>query len=240
MRTSFAPLFAFGVFMTAIFTLPAIAVAQTNPDAFNVLKTKKDETFSLPAAAANRDLSHAMVYTYDAPKGQNWILGITNNVTYSRANTSVAIVRLQEPAPSQKFIQIEMYAGPNHDFIVGVNTTDTGYSVVNTQDGQGWATDGPISVSHADNQGLTVTDGKRIVVDRLDIQGFSVGSIAAYGKKSPADPDNAVGGQLTFEMLAGSPSDSPTYYVPLGVMLGMGGLMGVLLMKKRRKPEPYQ
>ena len=213
------------------------AYASGNPEAFDVIKTSKSESFSLPFEGANRVQNNPLVYTFDAPKQPNWILGITNNVTYAAGNDSKVVVRLQEPAPSQKFIDIEMYGGPKHSYLVAVNSTGSGYSVIYSQESGGWTTDGQISVSHANDQGLTVTDGKRIVVDRLDIQGFSMGSIAVFGKENSKEPDNALAGNLSFEVLAGDPSNSPLYYVPLGIMIGMGGLMGALLYFKKRKPS---
>ena len=39
-----------------------------------------------------------------------------------------------------------------------------------------------IIVAHASNQGFTITNGKRIIVDRLSINDFTLASIAVYGK----------------------------------------------------------
>lgn len=217
--------------------VPFHAFAQNSTQPFDVVKGPKSESFSLPFDAANRDVNNSVVYTYNPPKGENWILGISNNVTYTASNDSKVIVRVQEPAPSHKFIEITMYGGQKHSYYVAVNSADSSYSVIYSQDEEGWSTDQQISVSHADNQGLTVTDGKRIVVDRLDIQGFTIGSIAVFGKQKESEPNNASAGQIAFELLYGNPSDSPTYYVPLGIMIGMGGLMGFLLVFKRRKPD---
>ena len=44
----------------------------------------------------------------------------------------------------------------------------------------GWSTDGPVTVSHANVQGLSVTNGKRIVLDKLGLNGLDVGSIEVY------------------------------------------------------------
>jgi hypothetical protein len=75
-------------------------------------------------------------------------------------------------------------------------------------------------------------------VDRLAVNGFKLGSIAIYGKDDPSSPLNAYSGSLSFEALWGKPSDSPIYYLPLGMLLGVGGvLVGLLVFKKRDKIE---
>ena len=45
----------------------------------------------------------------------------------------------------------------------------------------GWSTEEPISVTHTENSGLIITNGKRTVVDRLNVDGFAVASIEVYG-----------------------------------------------------------
>jgi hypothetical protein len=90
-------------------------------------------------------------------------------------------------------------------------------------------------VTHEENQGLIVTDGTRIIIDRLDLSGFAVSSIAVYGSDEPTSIANANAGEIGFEILFGSFNDSPIYFVPAIVMVGMGGLViGLLIFKKRR------
>ena len=52
-----------------------------------------------------------LTYAYEEPRGPSWIFTITNNLTYAEGEDSKTVIRLQEPAPSEKFIEIAMYGG---------------------------------------------------------------------------------------------------------------------------------
>jgi hypothetical protein len=229
---------ACGLVLSALLLTP-LAVFGQNSTFYNLVKSRGSETFTFSSDVANRNNQSPAVYTYDQPKGPDWILQITNNLTYTAENNSKVILRLQEPVPSQKFIEVAMYGGPAKKFWVAVNTTDTSYQIVySSPSNSGWSSDQPVLVTQVENQGLSITDGKRTVVDRLDIQGFTVGSIEAYGVDGNSTKSvNVNGGSITLQMLSGSAADSPVYYVPLGIMLGVGGLMGGLLYFKKRKPN---
>ena len=56
---------------------------QLNPpqSKYQVIKTKNSEQFVLPYTASNDDRKHPITYTYDKPKGLNWILTIQNNLS---------------------------------------------------------------------------------------------------------------------------------------------------------------
>ena len=231
---------AYGLLVSALLLMPVAVFAQ-NITFYNQVKARGSETFTFPYDVANRNSKNLAVYTYDQPKGPDWILQITNNLTYVAGNNSKVILRLQEPAPSEKFIEVAMYGAEGKRFWVAVNTTDTSYQIIySSLPNSGWSTEQPVLLTQAENQGLSVTDGKRTVVDRLDIQGFTVDSIAAYGiDGNGTRPTNAESGSIVLQMLSGSAADSPVYYVPLGIMLGVGGLVGGLLYFKKRKPDEY-
>ena len=89
-------------------------------------------------------------------------------------------------------------------------------------------------VGHANNQGLTITNGKRIVIDRLSLDGFSLGSIAIYGKDDTDSPINTVDGYLSFDLLYGNPRDSPLYFLPIIMLVLVGGIVFYLLKIKKR------
>ena len=84
-----------------------------------------------------------------------------------------------------------------------VNTKDSGYVRVYSKDTDGWFSGQPIIIAHANNQGLTITDGKRIVVDKLSVNGFTPGSVAIYGKDDSESPINAYAGNISFDMVFG-------------------------------------
>ena len=204
---------------------------------YQIVKSDSSESFALPYTAGNRDIDDPLVYTYDVPKGPSWIMTINNSMSYVARDEAKTIVRIQEPAPSEKYIEIAMYGGESRRYWVAVNTPEVGYARMYDNNENGWLTDGPISVTYGENTGLTVTNGKRIVVDRLDLNGFSVGSIAVYGKDEPVSLANVYAGDMTFEILFGSFKESPLYILPAVVMIGVGSLVAGLLVLKKRKPS---
>jgi hypothetical protein len=204
---------------------------------YQIVKSDSSESFALPYTAGNRDIDDPLVYTYDVPKGPSWIMTINNSMSYVARDEAKTIVKIQEPAPSEKYIEIAMYGGESRRYWVAVNTPEVGYARMYDNNENGWLTDGPISVTYGENTGLTVTNGKRIVVDRLDLNGFSVGSIAVYGKDEQVSLANVYAGDMTFEILFGSFKESPLYILPAVVMIGVGSLVAGLLVLKKRKPS---
>jgi hypothetical protein len=204
---------------------------------YQIVKSDSSESFAFPYTAGNRDIDDPLVYTYDVPKGPSWIMTINNSMSYVARDEAKTIVKIQEPAPSEKYIEIAMYGGESRRYWVAVNTPEVGYARMYDNNENGWLTDGPISVTYGENTGLTVTNGKRIVVDRLNLDGFSVGSIAVYGKDEPVSLANVYAGDMTFEILFGSFKESPLYILPAVVMIGVGSLVAGLLVLKKRKPS---
>ena len=224
--------------VSLLLLIPVAVFAQNETFYYNQVKARGSESFTLSYDVANRNISNPAVYTFDSPKGPDWIIQLSNNLAYSGGNASKVILRLQEPAPSNKFVEVAMYGGAAHRFWVAFNGSDTNYQILYSQDSNGWTGDQPVMLNHASNQGLSVTDGKRTVVDRLDVNGFTLGSIMIYGNtQNSTRATNANGGSINVDVLYGSASESPIYYVPLGVMIGVGALIGGLLFFKKRKPD---
>ena len=71
---------------------------------YQTVKSKNSEQFVLPYTVSNDDRRNPLIYIYDEPKSQNWILTIDNNLSYAVRPDAKTIVKLQEPAPSEKFI----------------------------------------------------------------------------------------------------------------------------------------
>lgn len=223
--------------------IPALAVNQGQQSTslmpeYKVIKTKNTEQFVLPFTSSNSDRRHPVVYVYDKPKATNWILTIQNNNSYVSIPDAKTIVKLQEPPPSEKFIEIAMFGDISRKFWAAVNTHDAGYVRIYERNVDGWARDQPIIIAHVNNQGLSINNGKRIIVDRLSINGFTIGSIAVYGKDDPESPINTYAGNIAFDVAYGDPSNSPIYYLPLGMLVGVGGVVVALLVFKKRKTSP--
>jgi hypothetical protein len=203
---------------------------------YPVVKTKNSERFILPFTAANSDRKNPIVYAYEKPKITNWILTVQNNLSYAVRQDARAIVILKEPPPSEKFIEIAMFSDISNKFWAAINTHDAGYIRVYERNTDGWSREQPIIIAHANNQGLSITNGKRIIVDRLSVNGFNLGSIAVYGKDDPQSPINAYAGNISFDVAFGDLTNSPIYYLPLGMLLGVGGtVVAFLVVKKREK-----
>ena len=203
---------------------------------YQVVKTKNNERFVLPFTAANSDRKNPIVYVYEKPKITNWILTIQNNLSYAVRQDAKAIVILKEPPPSEKFIEIAMFSDVSKKFWAAINTHDAGYIRVYERNTDGWSREQPIVIAHANNQGLSITNGKRIIVDRLSVNGFNLGSIAVYGKDEPQSPINTYAGNISFDVAFGDLTNSPIYYLPLGMLLGVGGtVVAFLVVKKREK-----
>lgn len=203
---------------------------------YQVVKTKNNDRFVLPFTAANSDRKNPIVYVYEKPKITNWILTIQNNLSYAVRQDAKAIVILKEPPPSEKFIEIAMFSDISKKFWAAINTHDAGYIRVYERNTDGWSREQPIIIAHANNQGLSITNGKRIIVDRLSVNGFNLGSIAVYGKDDPQSSINTYAGNISFDVAFGDLTNSPIYYLPLGMLLGVGGtVVAFLVVKKREK-----
>jgi hypothetical protein len=223
-----------------IFFLNNFIYAQNELDSIeenlNVTKSKSHERFVLPFSASNTDRKNPVIHTYEIPKDVSWILSIENNMTYNNSSEAKTIIKLMENKPSEKFIELAMFE-QNEKFWVAVNTNESGYLRVHEQDTDGWSRDEPIMVAHANNQGLTITNGKRIVIDRLSLDGFSLGSIAIYGKDDTDSPINTLEGYLSFDLLYGNPRDSPLYFLPIVMLVLVGGIVFYLLKIKKRDSD---
>jgi hypothetical protein len=222
-----------------IIFVPILSFAQNQQQSvmqhqYQVVKTKNNERFVLPFTAANSDRKNPIVYVYEKPKITNWILTIQNNLSYAVRQDAKAIVILKEPPPSEKFIEIAMFSDVSKKFWAAINTHDAGYIRVYERNSDGWSRDQPIIIAHANNQGLSVTNGKRIIVDRLSVNGFNLGSIAVYGKDDLQSPINTYAGNISFDVAFGELTNSPIYYLPLGMLVGVGGTVVVFLVVKKR------
>ena len=128
-------------------------ITSSQSNIYDVIKTKKSEQFVFPYTASNNDRRNPLIYTYDKPKNTNWILSIQNNMSYNSIQGAKTIIRLQEPSPSEKFIEIAMFGDTNKKFWAAVNTKDSGYIRLYEKNNDGWSTDQPIIIGYGNNQG---------------------------------------------------------------------------------------
>lgn len=218
-----------------VVTVPTNVFAQTNNNDDSI-KTENSEHLVVPFSdSANRDRRNPYEYNFNNPVSENWILTTQNDITYTNNPDSKLIIRLHEPEPSDKFIEIAMFSDQTKEFWAAVNTEESGYIRIYERETDGWSRDEPVVIAHANNSGLTITNGKRIIIDKLSVDGFTLGSLEIYGKDNVQSENNANAGNISFDLIYGSPSDSPLYYLPLGMLIGVGGLLLALLIFKKRK-----
>src|SRR6202162_4062331 len=79
--------------------------------------------FVLPYVAANDDKTHPFVYTFTKPISKEWILNIQNTLSYALRPDAKVVIKIQEPAASERFIKILMYGdAASNRFSAAVNT----------------------------------------------------------------------------------------------------------------------
>ena len=223
-----------GIIAFVLFLILPIVSISGQSSIHDVIKTKNSERFVVDYDASNTYRRQQLVYDFSKPIPTNWQLTIQNNLTYSNSENAKTVIKIQEPAPSEKFIELAMFSDKTGKFWAAINTNESGYIRVYEREKDGWSRDQPIFVAHANNQGLTITNGKRIIIDKLSVNDFVVGSVSIYGKDELTDPDNSNNGTISFDIIFGNPAESPLYYVPLITMIAIGSIVLVLIIRKKR------
>jgi len=223
-----------GIIAFVLFLIFPIMSISGKSSIHDIIKTKNSERFVVDYDASNAYRRQPLVYDFSKPIPTNWQLTIQNNLTYSNSENAKTVIKIQEPAPSEKFIELAMFGDITGKFWAAINTNESGYIRVYEREKDGWSRDQPIFVAHANNQGLTITNGKRIIIDKLSVNDFVVGSISIYGKDESTDPDNSNSGTISFDILFGNPAESPLYYLPLITMIAIGSIVLVLIIRKKR------
>lgn len=200
----------------------------------DVIKTKNSERFDVDYNASNTFRRQPVVYQFSQPIQTNWQFTIQNNLSYLDSADAKSVIKIKEPAPSEKFIELAMFSEKTGKFWAAINTNESGYIKVYERDQDGWSRDQPVFVAHANNQGLTITNGKRIIIDKLSVDDFVVGSVSIYGKDELTSPDNSNAGTISFDIIFGNPAESPLYFVPLITIIAIGLIVLVLLIRKKR------
>jgi len=223
-----------GIIAFVLFLIFPIMSISGKSSIHDIIKTKNSERFVVDYDASNAYRRQPLVYDFSKPIPTNWQLSIQNNLTYSNSENAKTVIKIQEPAPSEKFIELAMFGDKTGKFWAAINTNESGYIRVYEREKDGWSRDQPIFVAHANNQGLTITNGKRIIIDKLSVNDFVVGSISIYGKDESTDPANSNSGTISFDILFGNPAESPLYYLPLITMIAIGSIVLVLIIRKKR------
>ncbi|HXG74535.1 MAG TPA: hypothetical protein VNK44_06940 [Candidatus Nitrosotenuis sp.] len=205
---------------------PAFAQEFTNPSL--VL-----QHVDIAPADFNKVESEIVIVPFEKPHPGSWQITIQNNLLYANPKGN-AVLRLYDANISDKFLEIGMGSPPDRKFWVAINLPDQGYVPATRLDRDGWYEGSKIIAAHSDEQGVTIGNGKRIVVSNFNLQDFVVGSYAVYGMTDEADPPAINSGTFSVEILSGDVSKNPIHYYPFYVTGAVGAIIGILLILKKR------
>ena len=221
MKYLLALILLFGFTMSPIF-----AVESNNP-------TLIINTIEIPSDEFNKILRDADIIQMQRPHAVSWQVTIDNNLVYANPDGN-AVLRIYDKDNPEKLVEIGMGSQPNEKFWVAVQTPKEGYVVVHSDLERGWSPESKTIVSYTERAGLTVNNGARIVVSNLDIGEFVINSYSVHGMESSTDPPAVNSGSMIVEFISGDPAKNPFAFFPFYVAAGVGILVGVLYLTKKR------
>jgi len=214
------------ILLTGIFSSTAFAQETNNPSLII-------DTIEIPSDEFNRVVRDASIVDLNDVHAVSWQVTIDNNLLYANPDGN-AVLRLYDNENHDEFIEVGMGSQPNNKFWVAVQTPKEGYIVVHSDLDRGWYPQAKSIISFTDRAGLTVNNGARIVVTNLDIGPFAIGSYSVSGMESSSDPPAVNSGSMIIEFLSGDPAKNKFAFFPFYVAAGIGVLVGVLFLTKKR------
>ena len=212
--------------IAGFFISPAFAQELKNPSLVI-------DTIEIPAEEFNKISRDAVIVKMDKLHEISWQATIDNNLLYANPSGN-AVLKIYDVEDPDRFVEIGMGAQPDEKFWVAVQTQKEGYIVVHRDLERGWFPSAKVIVSYTERAGLTVNNGARIVVSNLDIGKFAVDSYSVHGMESYSDPPAVNSGSMIVEFLSGDPSKNVFALFPFYVAAGIGVLVGVLYLTKKR------
>jgi len=191
------------------------------------------DTIEVPSYEFNKILRDADIIQMERTHAVSWQVTIDNNLLYANPNGN-AVLRIYDKDNPEKLVEIGMGAKPNEKFWIAVQTPKEGYVVVHSDLERGWSPASKAIVSYTERAGLTVNNGARIVVSNLDIGIFAIDSYSVFGMESPTDPPAVNSGSMILEFISGDPAKNPLALFPFYIAAGVGILVGVLYLTKKR------
>ena len=191
------------------------------------------DSLEIPAEEFNVVLRDAPIVKLDDTHAISWQVTIDNNLIYSNPD-GTAVIRFYEQEGDGELIEIGMGPQPDNKFWVAVTTPKEGYIVVHRDLDRGWFPETKLIISYTDKAGLTVNNGARIVVTNLDIDTFAIDSYSVHGMESSTDPPAINSGSMLLDFLSGDPSQNIFAFFPFYVAAGIGVIVAVLFLTKKR------
>ena len=207
--------------------IPILAQEQQNPSLII-------DNIEIPAQEFNRVLRDTQVVLLDDIHAYSWQVTIDNNLLYANPNGN-AVIRLYDQESDEEFIEMGMGSTPDNKFWVAVQTPEEGYIIVHKSLERGWYPEAKSIISYTEKAGLTVNNGARIVVTNLDIGKFAIDSYSVHGMESSTDPPAVNSGSFVIEFLSGDPSKNVMAFFPFYIAAGIGIIVGVLFLTKKRQ-----
>ncbi len=218
-------LFTLILFTGFLFT-PAFAQEVKNPSLIV-------DQIEISAEKFNVVLRDSQIVNLDDRHAVSWQVTIDNNLLYGNPYGN-AVLRLYDQQHDDRFIEIGMGPKPDNKFWVAVTTEKEGYVIVHKDLERGWYPETKSIISYTDKAGLTVNNGARIVVTNLDIGTFAIDSYSTYGMESSTDPPAISSGSLVLDFLSGDPSKNIYAFFPFYVAAGIGIIVAILFLTKKR------
>ena len=209
-----------------IFISPAFAEETNNPSLII-------DTLEIPSNEFNTIVREAPIRILDDVHAVSWQVTIDNNLLYANPDGN-AVLRLYDQENRDEFIEMGMGSQPDYKFWVAVQTPKEGYIVVHRDLDRGWYPEAKSIISFTDRAGLTVNNGARIVVTNLDIGEFAIHSYSVHGMEGSTDPPAVSSGSMVIEFLSGDPAKNVFALFPFYVAAGMGVIVGILFLTKKR------
>ena len=213
------------IFLLGFLTVPAFAQDVKNPSIII-------DTIEIPFYDFNTVSRDAIVVDLENTHAISWQITIDNNLVYNNPEGN-AVLKFYDKN-SDKFIEIGMGAPPDEKFWVAVNTEKEGYVVVQRDLERGWYPSTKVILSYTERGGLTVNNGARITVSSLNIGSFEINSYSVHGMQGSTDPPAVDSGKVIIEFLSGDPSQNVMALFPFYLAAGIGILVGVLYLTKKR------
>jgi len=163
----------------------------------------------------------------------NWQVTIRNNVVYDNPLGNAAI-RFYDYDDTEKFVEIGMGSPPDRKLWIAVQVSEIGYAVIHEKLERGWSQGLGIFFAYEDSAGLTINNGKRIIVTNLDVDGLTINKYSVFGMESSTDPPALNSGNIILEIVSGDPAQNPLHFFPFIVSGAVAVIIvGLLLTKKR-------
>ncbi len=196
-------------------------------------QSRSTERLVIPFNAANTARSNPTYYEFKYEHIANWIVNISNYLIYNPNNSDAnVIIRFINNYNKDEFLELGM-AGKDNMLWFAVSKEQTGYAVM-YKNANSWFQDKQIMLTYAQGDRLSVNNGQRIIVDRLNIGQFGVKGIQVFSSMNDPNTSSVIAGQLLIDIVSGNPLDNPIMSIPFIVTGAVVGIVLILLKTRRR------